>query len=73
MKARQEAEAALALAKAAMKQQFDKHRSKLQDYKPGDLVWLEGTNIKTQRPAKKPDHLHHGPFIITEKVGQAAY
>ena len=48
LKARQEVEAALALAKAAMKQQFDKHCSESQDYKPGDLVWLEGTNIKTQ-------------------------
>ena len=56
-KARQEAEAALALAKAAMKQQLDKHCSELRDYQPGDLVWLEGTNIKTQRPAKKLDHL----------------
>ena len=56
-KARQEAEAALALAKAAMKQQFDKHRSESRDYKPGDLVWLEGTNIKTQQPAKKLNHL----------------
>ena len=56
-KARQEVEAALALAKAAMKQQFNKHRSESRDYKPRDLVWLEGTNIKTQRPAKKLDHL----------------
>ena len=38
-----------------------------------DLVWLEGTNIKTQRPAKKLDHLWHGPFVIIKKVGQAAY
>ena len=42
-KVRQEAEAALALAKAAMKQQFDKHRSeswygwKGQTLKPNDL------------------------------------
>ena len=70
---RQEAEAALALAKAAMKQQFDKHHSESRDYKPGDLVWLEGTNIKTQGPAKKLDHLRHRPFIIIEKVGQVAY
>ena len=42
-KARQEAEAALALAKAAMKQQFNKHRSELRDYKPRDLVWLDVT------------------------------
>ena len=56
-----------------MKQQFDKHRSESRDYQPGDLVWLEGTNIKTQRPAKKLDHLQHGPFVIIEKVGQAAY
>ena len=72
-KARQEAEAALALAKAAMKQQFDKHRSESRDYQPGDLVWLEGTTIKAQRPAKKLDHLRHGPFVIIEKVGKAAY
>ena len=39
------------------------HCSELQDYKPGDLVWLEGTNIETQQPAKKLDHLQHGPFI----------
>ena len=32
-----------------------------------------GTNIKTQRPAKKLNHLQHGPFVIIEKVGQAAY
>ncbi len=32
--ARQEVKAALALAKAAMKQQFDKHRSESQEYKP---------------------------------------
>ena len=70
-KARQEVEAAL--AKAAMKQQFNKHHSESQDYKPRDLVWLEGTNIKTQQPAKKLDHLHHRPFVITEKVGQVAY
>ena len=56
-----------------MKQQFNKHHSESWDYKPGDLVWLEGTNIKTQWPAKKLDHLRHGPFIITEKVGQVAY
>ena len=70
---RQEAEAALALAKAAMKQQFDKHHLESQDYKPRDLVWLEGANIKTQRPAKKLDHLRHRPFVIIEKVGQVAY
>ena len=63
-KVRQEAEAALALAKAATKQQFNKHCSESQDYRPGDSVWLEGTNIKTQRPAKKLDHLRHGPFVI---------
>ena len=34
---------------------------------------MEGTNIKTQRPAKKLDHLRHGPFVIIETVGQAAY
>ena len=66
-KVRQEAEATLALAKVAMKQQFDKHCSESWEYKPGDLVRLEGTNIKTQWPTKKLNRLWHGPFVITEK------
>ena len=43
------------------------------DYKAGDLVWLEKTNIGSTRPMKKLDDRRAGPFPIVEKVGAAAY
>ena len=36
-------------------------------------MWLEGTNIKTDRPMKKLDNKQQGPFPIIEKVGELAY
>ena len=32
------------------------------EYKPGDLVLLEATNIKTEQPSKKVDNKCYGPF-----------
>ena len=43
------------------------------EYKKGDLVLLEGTNIRSERPSKKLDDKRFGPFKIMEKVGKAAY
>ena len=43
------------------------------DYKAGDLVWLEKTNIGSTRPMKKLDDRRAGPFPVIEKVGAAAY
>jgi hypothetical protein len=36
-----------------MKRNYDRRKGDLQEYKPGDKVWLEGTNITTNRPIKK--------------------
>jgi len=36
-------------------------------------VWLEGTNITTNRPIKKLDDKRHGPFIIDKKIGESSY
>ena len=43
------------------------------DYKSGDLVWQEKTNIGNNCPMKKLDDRRMGPFPIIEKVGAAAY
>jgi len=37
-------------------------------YRVGDLVILNGCNIKTRRPSKKLDHKNHSPFQI-KKIG----
>jgi len=41
-------------------------------YQVGDLVMLNGRNIKTRRPTKKPDHKNHGPFQIEKIVSPLA-
>ena len=42
-------------------------------YQPGDLVLLEATNIRTERPSKKPNDKRYGPFQIIKKEGLASY
>ena len=56
-----------------MKRHFDAHKNTVQEYRKGDRVWLEGTNIKTDKLMKKLDNKRHGPFPIIEKVGESAY
>ena len=70
---RDEAKAALNKARDLMKRYYDRRRDKAMDYKTGDLVWLEKTNIGTTRPMKKLDDRWAGPFPIIEKVGTSAY
>jgi len=41
-------------------------------YQVGDLVMLNGRNIKTRRPMKKLDHKNHGPFQIEKIVSPLA-
>ncbi len=36
-------------------------------------VWLEGTNLSTDRPMKKLDNKHFGPFKVIKKVGTSSY
>jgi len=42
-------------------------------FKPGDLVWLNSSNISTMRPLKKLDWKRHGPFKVVKHVGLQAY
>ena len=39
------------------------------EYKEGDKVWLEGTNIHTTHPSAKLAPKRHGPFEIEEVMG----
>jgi len=41
-------------------------------YQVGDLVMLNGRNIKTRRPSRKVDHKNHGPFQIEKVVSPLA-
>src|SRR5215469_18426575 len=70
---REEVSAALTKAAGEMKRQYDKHRAMRPEYKEGDKVWLEGTNITTDRPMKKLGDKRFGPFKVLKKVGASSY
>ena len=72
-KVREEAESALKQAAERMKRSYDRHARPTPDFVDGSKVYLEATNLKTDRPMKKLDDKHFGPFKIKQKVGPAAY
>jgi hypothetical protein len=71
--ARDAAKKALEKTAENMKKYRDKRRNPSREYKYGDLVWLEATNLKTDQPSKKLGPKRLGPFPIEKKVGQGAY
>ena len=46
---------------------------KFTPYQKGDLVWLEGTNLKTTHPTAKLAPKRHGPFQILEHLSDVTY
>ena len=54
-KIREEVNSALKKAAEDMEWNYNKKRKESREYKVGDRVWLEGTNISTDRPMKKLD------------------
>jgi len=50
-----------------MRRYTDPDRKEPPAYQVGDLVMLNGRNIRTRHPSKKLDHKNHGPFQI-EKI-----
>jgi hypothetical protein len=41
-------------------------------YRVGDLVMLDGCNIKTRRPSCKLDYQLHGPFQVEKVISPTA-
>jgi len=48
----------------------DPPRTEPPKYQVGDLVMLNGRNIKTRRPSRKLDHKNHGPFQVAKIVSR---
>jgi hypothetical protein len=42
-------------------------------FAPGNRVWLDGSDIATNRLSSKLSHRHLGPFVIKACVGHGAY
>src|ERR1700726_2100506 len=70
---RRAAKEAMEKAAVAMKKSYDVGKCPSREYSKGDLVWLDTCNSKMDRPSKKLDNKHAGPFAIEEKVGLGGY
>jgi hypothetical protein len=68
---REEALAALRYTREDMTRFYARKQNQSLKYKIGDKVWLEGTNLTTQRPSKKLEHKRFGPFTVKATYGTA--
>jgi hypothetical protein len=56
-----------------------KRNKQLQGHKPykpyqeGDLVWLDGKNLRTSHPTTKLAPKHFGPFKVTEVINPMSF
>lgn len=68
------AEKALHKAAETMKKYYDKKRDpKTPEFKIGDLVWLDASDLNTTRPAKKLREKRLGPFKVLKKLSSLNY
>ena len=65
---RKEAEAALQQAADDMARFYDQSRSAGTLFKAGDMVWLDGKDLKTDRPSKKLEDKRYGPFKVKKVI-----
>ena len=63
----EEAKATLAKSKDNMTKYYNQRQTLTLDYKPGDKVYLDATDIQTNRPSRKLSHHRLGPFPIVKK------
>ena len=72
-KVQEKVEASLKMAMETMKQFYNQTKGESIQYKKGDKVWFEATNITTKHSMKKLNNKNLGPFEILEKVGKSVY
>jgi len=71
--ARKEAAAALQQASDDMKRFYDHSRSSNITFNIGDMVWLDGKDLRTDRPSKKLEDKRYGPFKIKRVLSPQVY
>jgi len=68
----EEAKAALAKLKDHMKLYYNRKRTLALEFKAGDMVFLDTSDIQTTRPSCKLSHQRLGPFLIDSQVGNTS-
>jgi hypothetical protein len=69
----EEARSVIAKVKDEYAMFYNRRREPAPIFKPGDKVWLDGSDIATNRPLSKLSHRHLGPFVIEVCVGRGTY
>ena len=69
----EEAKVALAKSKDDMALYYNRKRTPAQEFKVGDMVFLDAGDIQITRPSRKLSHRRLGPFPIDGQVGNGAY
>jgi hypothetical protein len=69
----EEAKAALTKVKDEHAMYYNRRRKPALVFAPGDKVWLDGSDITTNRPSSKLSHRHLGPFVVEACVGHGTY
>jgi hypothetical protein len=69
----EEAKAALTKAKDEYSMYYNHRREPAPVFTPGDKVWLDGSDIATNRPLSKLSHRRLGPFVVEACVSHGAY
>jgi len=69
----EETRSALKQAADDMARYYDADHREAEPFKVGDKVWLDGRNIRTQRPSKKLDDRWFGPFPVQKVISRNAY
>ncbi|KAF7785180.1 hypothetical protein Agabi119p4_1345 [Agaricus bisporus var. burnettii] len=69
---REEAKAAMETNNEMMRERGNNKHHK-EPFAEGDKVWLETTNIHSNRPTRKLDHKRYGPFEILKQIGDRSY
>jgi hypothetical protein len=69
----EEAKSAIAKAKDEYAMYYNRRREPAPVFKPGDRVWLDGSNIATNRPSSKLSYRRLGPFVVEACVGRGTY
>jgi len=68
----EEAKVALAKSKDDMTL-YNQKQTPAPEFKAGDMVFLDASDIQTTRPSRKLSHRRLGPFLIDSQVGNGAY
>jgi len=60
-------------AQEAQRKAYDKWKNNPPTFEKGDKVWLETTNLSTDRPSPKLDWKRIGPLTVKERLSPLTY